>query len=172
MTDPGSGAVPGRGAAPGRKRISVTGQPLAIAPAEDEVASFRPASKGESVRRLAANADDRADGRQRFEVLVAGWRFEVVSEPLHKAQLRERAARAAAEHAPTVDTTLRAQIPGRVVRVWVAEGDAVEAGQRLLAVEAMKMENELRAPRSGAIRDLRVEIGRLVERDDELLTIA
>ena len=162
----------GRGGDPRRKRISVTGQPLAIAPAEDEIATFLPASKGESVRPLTANAHDRAEGRRRFEVLVSGWRFEVVSEPLLRAELRERAARAAAEHAPAIDTTLRAQIPGRVVRVWVAEGDTVEAGQRLLAVEAMKMENEIRAPRSGDIRDLKVQIGGLVERDDELLTIA
>jgi len=43
---------------------------------------------------------------------------------------------------------ITAQIPGRVVRLWVAEGDTVEAGQRLLAIEAMKMENEVRAPRT------------------------
>ena len=162
----------GRGGLSGRNRISVLGQPLAIAPPGDERGSFRPASKGESVRLLTANAEDRAEGRQRYEVMVAGWRFQVVSEPLLRAELRDRAERAAAEHAPAVDTTLRAQIPGRVVRVWVTEGDPVEAGQRLLAVEAMKMENEIRAPRSGVIRDLKVEIGTLVERDAELLTIA
>ena len=47
---------------------------------------------------------------------------------------------------------LRAIIPGRVVSVDVADGDTVEAGQRVLVVEAMKMQNELRSPRAGTIR--------------------
>jgi biotin carboxyl carrier protein len=66
---------------------------------------------------------------------------------------------------------VRAQIPGRVVRVWVADGQAVEQGDRLLAIEAMKMENEIRAPRAGVISGLRVELGQRVEREDELLTV-
>lgn len=155
-----------------RDRISVLGQPLAIAPSEDEVARFAPAGRGETVRPIPPTAEDRTEGRRRYEVLVAGWRFEVVAEPMLRAELRDRSARAAAEHAPAVEATLRAQIPGRVVRVWVAEGDSVESGQHLVAVEAMKMENEIRAPRSGTVRDLRVGMGALVERGDELLTIA
>jgi biotin carboxyl carrier protein len=121
---------------------------------------------------LPATADDRAEGRQRYEAIVGGWRFEVVAEPELRAELRDRAARAAAEHSPAVETTLRAQIPGRVVRVWVAEGETVESGQRLLAVEAMKMENEIRAPRAGVVGKVRVELGGLVERGDDLVTLA
>jgi biotin carboxyl carrier protein len=67
--------------------------------------------------------------------------------------------------------TLRTQIPGRVVRLWISEGQRVEQGQRLLAVEAMKMENEIRAPHAGVVRALRVELGQKVERGDELLGI-
>jgi biotin carboxyl carrier protein len=66
---------------------------------------------------------------------------------------------------------VRAQIPGRVVRLWVAEGDTVEAGQRLLAIEAMKMENEVRAPRAGTVESIRVAAGSSVELRDELLTV-
>ncbi len=145
--------------------------PLTVAPSPQDLAVYRPTAPGEAVRPLTSTAADRAEGTRRYEVVVEGWRFEVLVEPLVRAELRDRAARAAAEHAPAVDTTLRAQIPGRVVRVWVAEGDAVEASQRLLAVEAMKMENEIRSPRAGVVRDLKVEVGGLVERDDELLTI-
>jgi oxaloacetate decarboxylase alpha subunit len=47
----------------------------------------------------------------------------------------------------------------------------VEQGQRLLAVEAMKMENEIRAPRAGTVEDLRVSVGARVEREDELLAL-
>jgi biotin carboxyl carrier protein len=85
--------------------------------------------------------------------------------------LRERAARAAAASQQSARVTLRAQIPGRVVRLWVAQGEMVEQGQRLLAIEAMKMENEIRAPRAGRIEALSVEPGGRVEREDELLSI-
>jgi acetyl-CoA/propionyl-CoA carboxylase biotin carboxyl carrier protein len=59
-----------------------------------------------------------------------------------------------------------------VARVWVSEGEQVEEGQRLLAIEAMKMENEIRAPHAGTIQSLRVAPGARVEREDELLTVA
>ena len=85
--------------------------------------------------------------------------------------MRDRAARAAAEHHTTARLTLRAQIPGRVVRLWVAEGETVERGQRLLAIEAMKMENEIRAPQAGVVEAVKVEVGGRVEREDELLSL-
>jgi biotin carboxyl carrier protein len=120
---------------------------------------------------LPTTAEDRSEGRTRLEVVVGGWRFEATVESAARAELRDRAAREAAAHHRAADLTLRAQIPGRVVKVWVKIGDQVEAGQRLLAVEAMKMENEIRAPNGGTIVDLRVAVGTLVERQFELLTI-
>ena len=66
---------------------------------------------------------------------------------------------------------MKAQIPGRVVRLGVSNGEQVEAGQRLLAIEAMKMENEIRAPHAGTVKAIKVEVGTLVERHGELLTI-
>jgi len=54
-------------------------------------------------------------------------------------------------------------MPGRVVRVIVPEGTPVEAGQGLVVVEAMKMENELRAPRQGRILQIAVREGQAVE---------
>ena len=65
------------------------------------------------------------------------------------------AEQAAEHHATSTRTTLRAQIPGRVVRVWVEPGQAVERGERLLAIEAMKMENEIRASQAGVVEDLK-----------------
>ncbi|MEP6654416.1 MAG: biotin/lipoyl-containing protein, partial [Myxococcales bacterium] len=50
--------------------------------------------------------------------------------------------------------TVRAPIPGRLVKLLVKVGDAVKVGQTLLVLEAMKMENELRAPRGGTISAL------------------
>lgn len=154
-----------------RQRITVSNADLIVAPDADEIAGYAPANIGEAVAPLPPSAADRAAGRRRLEVIVDGWRFEVTLEPAARAELRERASRAAADHLTTADITLRAQIPGRVSRVWVAVGEQVEAGQRLLAIEAMKMENELRAPRAGTVKLLRVEVGARVERQSELLTI-
>jgi biotin carboxyl carrier protein len=54
-------------------------------------------------------------------------------------------------------------MPGRVVRVLAAAGDDVAAGQGLVVIEAMKMENEIRAPRAGRVLELGVREGQAVE---------
>jgi biotin carboxyl carrier protein len=68
-------------------------------------------------------------------------------------------------------TTVLSVMPGKVVRLLVNEGDAVEAGQGVVVVEAMKMENEIAAPRDGSIRSIAVEPGQTVESGAELLII-
>jgi biotin carboxyl carrier protein len=59
--------------------------------------------------------------------------------------------------------TIVAPMPGRVVRVLVAAGDEVDAHQPVVVVEAMKMENELRAPRAGHVKEIAVTPGTSVE---------
>jgi biotin carboxyl carrier protein len=154
-----------------RQRVTVSDAEVVIQPTPDEVDSFASKRFGELVRELPGTAADRATGRRRFEVVVDGWRFEATAEDARRAELRDRALRAAAEHQAATDVTLRAQIPGRVAHLWVVDGEAVEEGQRLLAIEAMKMENEIRAPHAGMVRNVRVELGTRVERNDELLTV-
>ena len=83
----------------------------------------------------------------------------------------ERAAAGAGRSGPTGRAVVKAQIPGRIVRLWVAPGETVEKGQRLLAIEAMKMENEIRAPRGGTVASVAAVIGRAVELGDELVVI-
>ncbi len=55
-----------------------------------------------------------------------------------------------------------APMPGKIVRVLVKAGDTVEAGQGLLVVEAMKMQNEIRSPKSGVVERLLAQEGQLV----------
>ena len=62
-------------------------------------------------------------------------------------------------------------MPGRIVKVLVAAGDAVTAGQPLLVMEAMKMENEIRAPKAGTVADLRVAEGASVDAHAVLLLL-
>jgi biotin carboxyl carrier protein len=54
-------------------------------------------------------------------------------------------------------------MPGKVIAVLVAEGDTVEKGQGLVIVEAMKMENEVRSPVGGEIKEVKVKPGDAVE---------
>ena len=79
-----------------------------------------------------------------FEVEVVGLRHEFeVMDPRKKAlRMAEGAG----------DQTLKTQMPGRVVRILVAEGDVVDEGQPVIVVEAMKMENELKSPVSGTVQ--------------------
>jgi biotin carboxyl carrier protein len=55
-------------------------------------------------------------------------------------------------------------MPGLIVRIDVKEGDQVQAGQGVAAMEAMKMENELRAPAAGRVKAVRVAVGQAVEK--------
>ncbi len=62
-------------------------------------------------------------------------------------------------------------MPGKVVRLLVGEGDTVEAGQGVVVVEAMKMENEITAPKPGRVRSIAVQPEQTVEGGTELLVI-
>ena len=114
------------------------------------------------------------DGRGpiRREVLVGGFRFEVEVESERRAALRERATRTRPDAAAGGPHEVRALIPGKVVSLAVGPGDTVTAGQQLLVVEAMKMQNELRAPRGGTIGQLGVAQGVNIEVGDLLLVIS
>ena len=135
----------------------------------DEVGQADGAKPG--VRDLPRTADDRASGVRRYETTVEGWVFEVAVEVESRAELRERAGQGSQRRGHQGSDVVKAQIPGRVVRLWVAEGDTVESGQRLLAIEAMKMENEVRAPRAGTVESIRVAAESSVELGDELLAV-
>ena len=69
------------------------------------------------------------------------------------------------------DGTVAAPIGGKVLTVDVAEGDAVEEGQRLLTVEAMKIEHRVVAPRAGTIAGLSVAVGDQVTAAQQLCTV-
>jgi 3-methylcrotonyl-CoA carboxylase alpha subunit len=68
--------------------------------------------------------------------------------------------------------TVKALMPGRVVRVLVAKGDTVRKGAGLVILEAMKMENEILAPADGTVDELFVTPGQTVEAGADLLHIA
>jgi biotin carboxyl carrier protein len=115
---------------------------------------------------LAAEA---LDGVGRWALGVAGERVEV---EVRSEQGREIEAPAPNRPGPPGQRTVRAPMPGLVVRVEVAAGQHVEGGAGLVVVEAMKMENELRAPQPGVVATVHVEVGQAVEKGAPLVTLA
>jgi biotin carboxyl carrier protein len=77
-------------------------------------------------------------------------------------------ARAADDHGPR---KLTAPMPGKIVRVLVSEGAAVEAGAGVLVVEAMKMQNEIKSPKKGTIQKILVSTGIAVNAGDVLAIV-
>jgi biotin carboxyl carrier protein len=111
-------------------------------------------------------------GRQSVEVVVDGWRFEFDVEDAARASLRDHASRDRSARAGAGEPLeIRAIIPGRIASVAVAVGDSIEIGQTLLAVEAMKMQNELRAPRAGTVTRMVAAPGATVELGDLLVVL-
>jgi biotin carboxyl carrier protein len=66
---------------------------------------------------------------------------------------------------------LKAPMPGRVVRVLANVGDQVEAHQGIVVIEAMKMQNELKSPKTGRLVELRAEPGATVAAGDVLAIV-
>jgi biotin carboxyl carrier protein len=81
------------------------------------------------------------------------------------------ALRKAAQHGHAGAIELRAPMPGKVVKVLVSEGSAVEANQGLLVIEAMKMQNELKSPKAGVVRKIGVKETAAVNAGDLLAIV-
>ena len=98
--------------------------------------------------------DPDTEGRNVYGVMVEGQRYivKVQDERSRRLALADRNLKP-----PEGELAIKAPIPGLVVRVLVTSGQQVAEGDPLLILEAMKMENELRAPRAGVIHDVRVE---------------
>ena len=158
-----------------------TGPP--IEPLEAGVVAVRPREAGAPgdgtgaedggpvTRALVGAPRSAADGARLVEVVVDGWRFDLVVEDADRAELRRRATKAHDVGPSSGPLEIRAIIPGRVAAVNVAAGDAVDAGDAMLVVEAMKMQNELRAPHAGVVERVAVEEGATIEHGDLLVVL-
>jgi biotin carboxyl carrier protein len=95
---------------------------------------------------------------------AGAWRVNLIDE-------RRRAARAASGRQLSGRIELKAMMPGRVVNLLVKPGEQIELEQGVLTVEAMKMENEIRAPKAGRVAEIRVAAGQTVEKGEVLAII-
>lgn len=131
----------------------------------DDGSGIRVMRLGDRIARVVVLA--RA-GRGEFTIEVNGARASVLALDERTAAIRELAARVAPPPGPA---PLVAPMPGLVVRVHVAPGESVRAGTPLLVMEAMKMENELRAASDGVVRSVRVAPGAAVEKGAVLIEL-
>jgi len=108
------------------------------------------------------------EDRYRYGVTLRGDRYDVLVED--ERQRRLNAGRRLSM-LPDGELAVVAPIPGLVVKVLVDVGDVVEEGQALVLLEAMKMENEIRARRGGTISKIQVQPGQRVEQNGILLVM-
>jgi pyruvate carboxylase subunit B len=120
---------------------------------------------GDRVYRLVAR---RGDSRGRYTISLDGRRFEIEALDERTRAIRDLSAASSAAAGPA---PLVAPMPGLVVRVNVAVGETVQPGQGLVVMEAMKMENELRATTGGIVSAVRAAAGTAVEKGAVLVEL-
>jgi biotin carboxyl carrier protein len=104
----------------------------------------------------------------RWALGAVGERFEVEAVDDRTRQIQALTGRG---KAPASGGVVKAPMPGLVVRVEVEVGQHVEIGAGLVVVEAMKMENELRATRPGVVETIHVAAGQTVDKGASLVTL-
>jgi len=106
--------------------------------------------------------------RSTYSVTMGAEHFDVSVEDERTRRLN--AGRKVAD-LPKGEFAVVAPIPGLVIKVLVAEGDEVAEQQPLVLLEAMKMENEIRAPRAGVIKKVEVKPSQQVEQNSALVIL-
>jgi biotin carboxyl carrier protein len=110
-----------------------------------------------------------AGGRGAWQIELDGQRVSAVALDERTHAIRAMAGRAGGARGPA---SVMAPMPGLIVRVEVDEGTEVRAGQGVVIMEAMKMENELRAEGAGRVARVHVEPGQTVEKGAVLVSFA
>lgn len=111
----------------------------------------------------------RGTSRGQYTLLLKGHRHQVEALDARSRAIRDLSAATAGAAGPA---PLIAPMPGMIVRVSVAPGDVVVAGQSLIVMEAMKMENELRAAGPGTVTAVRVIAGTAVQKGAVLVELS
>ena len=145
--------------------VTVDGRELGASLAEVERTPVRLVTIGDRVHRVVVR---RREGRGRYLLWLDGFTYDVEALDERTRTIRDLSAAAAGPPGPV---PLVAPMPGLVVRVKVQAGDSVEAGQGLVVMEAMKMENELRAPGAGRVKTVLVQPGSAVEKGAVLVEL-
>ncbi len=146
-------------------RVEVEGESQIAHVTDVEGTPVRMVTIGDAVHRVVAR---RGDTRGRYTLWLDGFRYEVEALDERTRAIRQLSGATAMASGPA---PLRAPMPGMIVRVAVQVGDAVQLGQALVVMEAMKMENELRAASAGTVKAVLAEAGSAVEKGAILLEL-
>jgi oxaloacetate decarboxylase (Na+ extruding) subunit alpha len=129
---------------------------------------------------VAVSAPAKQGGPETYTVEVNGKKYVVaVNEGGEISQIQgsdgstsgAQSSEPAAAPAPGGGDPVPAPLGGNIFKVLVSPGEAVEEGDVLIILEAMKMETEIRAPKAGTIGDIFIKVGDAVSVGDEMLTI-
>ena len=147
----------------GALHASVGGKPVAV-----DVVSVGGPGDPLSVRVESRMVDLTTEGKlPELGAVASGHRSDVRVE-----SERQRAAAAAKKGGGAgSDKLVKSPMPGRVIRMAVAKGDAVVSGQTLCVIEAMKMENEVKAKTAGLVVEIHATEGATVEANGKLVTL-
>jgi pyruvate carboxylase subunit B len=145
--------------------VTIGGETLQAHLAELEGTPVRLITIGNEVHRVVVR---RGESRGRYTLWVDGFRYEVEALDERTRAIRDLSGASAAASGPA---PLKAPMPGLVVRVSVQRGDVVVAGQGLVVMEAMKMENELRASSAGTVKTVHVQPGTAVDKGALLIEL-
>jgi pyruvate carboxylase subunit B len=104
-----------------------------------------------------------------YNVLITGALYE--AKVIDERYQRLMAMAGGSLGSESGETIIRSPMPGTIVKIPVQEGDIVKAGQTVIVLESMKMENELKAPYAGVISRIYVTTGNSVEQNKPLVTI-
>ena len=143
--------------------------------------SSQPSAGTGRIRRSTSPPPPRSSKARLFNVFVEGDFYQIEVDPVQRA--RSVAAGTAPVEAPPVDrpepvasapdeAAIVAPMPGILLRYLVEVGQSVKAGDPVVLLEAMKMENSLPSPVAGRVKDLPLKPGTTVARDDVLAIIA
>ena len=128
--------------------------------------------EGSSVEELEPGVYSIVRQGRSFVARVAGSRVDIDGRTFEVTLRDPRAmTRRGADAGGSGRQSIKAPMPGKVVRVLVAAGDTVEAGQGLVVVEAMKMQNELKSPKAGTVIKVSAETGATVSPGDVLVIV-
>jgi pyruvate carboxylase subunit B len=143
--------------------VTVDGNLVVGRVAEVEGTPVRMVTIGDEVHRVVVR---RGAQRGDYTLWVDGYRFDVEALDERTSAIRELSKLSAAASGPA---PLVAPMPGLIVRVNAKTGDKVAQGQGLVVMEAMKMENELRAQAAGTVKSVNVTPGTAVEKGTVLI---
>ncbi|MEZ4516668.1 MAG: biotin/lipoyl-containing protein [Chloroflexota bacterium] len=117
-------------------------------------------------RSISAVVDEHGDD---WEVLIEGELYNVKVQDERSYRLGQQRSHGAGVDGEAI---ISSPMPGIIVAVPVKEGEQVQSGDKVVILESMKMENELRAPCDGVVTHVNVVAGASVEKDQALVTIS